>query len=134
MYPPPVIVPPVPADDPSCGVPSDHSTAVATPLSSSSLGQNTNEYSERVFRPLPESGISEFGQWLTKEKWGNICTEDSPNIQVAALQANLSKKFDAIFPCKKVKISIKDRANISYEIKKLDRPKRCEYMANHRSD
>ena len=103
LYAPPVIVPPVPADDPNHGVPSDHSTAVATPLSISSLAQNTNEYSERIFRPLPESGISEFGQWLTNEKWENICNEDSTNAQVGARQATLSKKCNAIFPSKKLK-------------------------------
>ena len=62
----PVIVPPVPADDPSDGAPSDHSTPVVYPRSGGDNSQS-REYITRISRPLPESGIREFGQWITSE-------------------------------------------------------------------
>ena len=127
LYSLPIIVPPVPADDPRRGVPSDHSTAVATPISSSDVNQHNNEYSTKTFRPLPESGMHEFGQWLTSESWESIGDNCSPDEQVAVLQETLCKKMDAIFPCKKVKVSIKDKSYITAELKKLDRLKKREY-------
>ena len=60
----PVIVPPVPAEDPSCGAPSDHSTPVAHPLSASNISQ-PKEYITKVSLPLPDSGIREFKRWIT---------------------------------------------------------------------
>jgi hypothetical protein len=63
LYSVPIITPPVAPDDPLCGVPSDHSTLVAIPLSSDTL-QQVREYITRISRPLPESGILEFGKWL----------------------------------------------------------------------
>ena len=62
MYCVPNIVPPVAPDYPLSGaVPSDHSTPVATPITSANINQ-TKEYITKVSRPLPDSGIREFGQ------------------------------------------------------------------------
>ena len=66
LYCVPIITPPVQPDNPLLGVPSDHSTPVAVPLASATL-QQTREYTVRVTRPLPESGILEFGEWMCKE-------------------------------------------------------------------
>ena len=63
LYNVPVIAPPVPPDDPQCGVPSDHSSPIAIPLSSQSDWQ-PREYIKKVSRPLPESGMLEFGEWI----------------------------------------------------------------------
>ena len=133
LYAPPVIVPPVPADDPNKGVPSDHSTAVATPLACSEVGQSSNEYTVRTFRPLPESGITLFGQWVTSETWDNVCSKSSPDKQVEALQATLSEQLDKIFPLKKVKVSTNDKSYITAELKKLDRLKKREYRKHGKS-
>ena len=62
LYCVPIIAPPVDPDDPLCGVPSDHSTPIAIPLSGDTL-QQVLEYITRVNRPLLESGILEFGEW-----------------------------------------------------------------------
>ena len=42
--------------------------------------------------------------------------------------------MNAIFPSKKVKLSIKDKAYITYEIKKLDRLKKREYKKHGKSE
>ena len=133
FYPPPVIVPPVPADDPNHGVPSDHCTVVATPLSYTGLSQNTNEYTVRNVRPLPESGIIEFGKWLTVENWDCINSKDLPDQQVAVLQETLTEKLNDIFPIKEVKVSLKDKPYITAELKKLDRRKMREYRKHGKS-
>ena len=58
----------------------------------------------------------------------------SPDNQVAALQAILSKKMDEIFPQEKVKISIKDKSYITAELTKLDRLKKREYKKHGKSE
>ena len=60
FYSVPIVVPPVPCDDQTKGVPSDHSTPVAHPLSNDY--QTKNVYKTRVAQPLPDSGMREFGR------------------------------------------------------------------------
>ena len=48
LYNVPIIVPPVCADDPNRGVPSDHSTVLAVPLASGESNV-TNEYKLKTF-------------------------------------------------------------------------------------
>ena len=95
-YPPPTIVPPVPADDPTRGCPSDHSTVIATPMANLGCDQYLNEYAMKISRPLPESGIIEFGQWITKQDWDCIKPTDQPDQQVEALQQVLDFQLDTI--------------------------------------
>ena len=71
LYCVPIIAPPVAPDDPLCGVPSDHSTPIAIPLSTDTLDQ-VREYITKISRPLPESGILEFGEWICSEDWAGI--------------------------------------------------------------
>ena len=132
-YPPPTIVPPVPADNPAKGSPSDHSTVVATPLAKPGLVQHINEYSSKTCRPLPESGKLEFGQWIMQEKWDCIQPGESPDSQVEALKNKMNTKLDAIFPTKTVRVCQKDKAYINADIKKLDRLVKREYRKHGKS-
>ena len=133
-YPSPVIVPPVPADDPTRGVPSDHSTVVATPISHTEGGQNLNEYSTKVIRPLPESGILEFGKWITSESWDCIDSNYLPDKQVSVLQEVMTNKLNTIFPTKQLKVSLKDKPYITAELKKISRLKMREYRKRGKSE
>ena len=132
-YPTPLIIPPVPADDPASGCPSDHDTVIATPLSNTGLNLNTNEYTTKISRPLPDSGITEFGQWITQQDWRCIKPTDQPDQQVTALQETLTLNLKRIFPTKEAKFSIKDKPYINADIKKLDRLKKREYRKHGKS-
>ena len=62
----PIVVPPVPCDVPSAGVPSDHSVPVSAP--------HTDRHSRPVriyktieYRPLPDEAINKLGQWIISE-------------------------------------------------------------------
>ena len=79
----PLVVPPVPADDPNKGSPSDHSPVLAVPLTNGTANI-TNEYKTKTFRPLPESGIAKFGDWLSTEDWRCMQTDMAPTQQVGA--------------------------------------------------
>ena len=71
LYQVPVVVPPVLPDDPSVGVPSDHCIPIATPLCNTNPSPGI-QYQTKVVQPIPQSGIQEFGNWITQEKWETL--------------------------------------------------------------
>ena len=118
----PVIVPPVPADNPAQGKPSDHSVPLAKPHST--MGVNmSNVYKNKVTRPMPESGIKQFEQWIVTENWESIDKSNIPSSQVQALEKLLMLKLDEVFPTNNVRLSNKDKKWMDYELKTLDRAK-----------
>ena len=68
----PFVVPAVQVDVPGHGVPSDHDMAVAVPLGEAGEGAVTREYTVKSSRPMPDSGVRRFGQWVTQEDWTRI--------------------------------------------------------------
>ena len=62
----PIIIPPVQPDVPGHGVASDHSVPLCVPHTDPK-NPPKREYKTKVSRPLPESKIYEFGQWITSE-------------------------------------------------------------------
>ena len=133
LYAEPIITPPVQPDNPLVGVPSDHSTPVAIPLSSKTI-QQPREYVVKVARPMPHSGILEFGEWLCNEDWSLIASLTDPTKQVQAFQNIIQEKIDLIFPTKTVKINpYKDLPFINAELKKLSRLMKREYRKHSKS-
>ena len=133
LYSVPIIAPPVPPDDPRCGVPSDHSTPIATPLALDSVRQ-PREFITKVYRPLPESGINEFGQWICSEEWLGIADTCNPTEQVMAFEKIVTSKLDTILPQKSVKINPNfDKPFFTAELKKLDRQVKREYKKHCKS-
>ena len=138
FYQVPEIVPPVQPDDPTRGVPSDHSTPLALPVSADN--HVTREYRTATVRPLPESGIELFNQWMTTLNWEPMLTlsdegvELTPTEQVEKLQSTIEKKLNEIFPMKTIKTSCSDKPFITSELKKLDRKKKKEYRKKGRSE
>ena len=134
MYCTPEIVPPVPPDDPHCGVPSDHSPAVVYPLCNSEFIQ-PREFIEKVARPLPDSGIRAFGEWICKEDWAGINDKDDPSKQVETLSEILKNRLDTFFPQKKIKYSPNfDVPFITAELKTLDRKVKRIYRKEDKSN
>ena len=134
LYCVPIIAPPVPPDDPLCGVPIDHSSPVATPLATDTL-QQVREYVERVTRPLPESGMLEFGEWMCKEDWTEILLDNQdPTEPVLAFERIINQKLEVIFPTKTVRINPNvDLPFITADLKKLDRLIKREYRKHLKS-
>jgi hypothetical protein len=74
LYAVPAITPPLLPDDPRQAAPSDHRVPVARPLAAAS-DPRANTYTERTFRPLPDSGVRDFMQWIHSEKWDAVPEE-----------------------------------------------------------
>ena len=95
MYAVPYVCPAVQVDVPGQRVPSDHDMAVAVPLAGAGVGAVTREYTTRTSRPMPDSGVREFGQWITQENWealrGDLST--SEQLAVSSGTANTYNKL-----------------------------------------
>ena len=128
----PVIVPPFACDDPRKGVPSDHSVPVVYPVTSAKLGTGTH-YTERSTRPLPDSGVRDFGVLLIDEDWSSVKEEDSSETQEAALQDLLGKFLDKSCPIKTVKLRTQDKPFMTEELKLLHRKRTREYRKHGKS-
>ena len=134
LYCVPIIAPPVPPDDPLRGVPSDHSTPIAIPLAQDTIYQ-PREYLNKVYRPLPDSGVREFGQWICTELWTQIWNDANPSEQVEEFEKLFNDKLNVIFPLKSVKIWPNfDKPFITADLKKLDRLVKREYRKHIISD
>ena len=127
----PVIVPPVLPDRAGHGVPSDHDVPVAHPKAVPEA--HVNEYKTVTSRPLPESGIREFGQWICDEKWVDLKYDQTPTEQAQLLQEILSEKVEKFFPKKIFRVSRKDKPYITKELKQLDRAKKRIYKKHGKS-
>ena len=134
LYALPFVVPAVHPDVTGKGVPSDHDMAVALPLAGAGAGAVTREYSTRTSRPMPESAVRQFGQWITSESWSALRNISSPSQQGGLLQLILQEQVDKNFPTKTVKVSNTDKPWITADIKKLDRWKKTEYRRHGRSN
>ena len=134
LYSVPVIVPPVLPDDPNYRVPSDHSTAIATPVTQSGTGSAAREYVTRTYRPLPDSGLREFGAWICSEGWEGIPDNYTPTEQVLSFENIVTTKLDNILPTKSVQINpFFDKPYITAELKTLDRQIKRVYRRQGKS-
>ena len=102
LYQPAMIVSPLQPDNPSKAKPSDHLVPILYPISGQS-GLVPRQYRTKTSRPLPESGIREFGNWLVGESWLEIEEQEGPDKKVEKFTEKFTQKLNHIFPEKKGK-------------------------------
>ena len=133
FYNSPIIVPPVPCDDPTAGVPSDHSVPVCYPHTDRH-NPPLRRYRTVTYRPLPDSSIAKFGQWITAQDFSLINTDLSPDDLALTLDNMLMTKLDEYCPTKTMRIGPQDKAWTNLEIKQISRRKQREYLKKGKSD
>ena len=126
-YQSPIIAPPIQPDNPSTGQPSDHSVPVCTP--------HTDRYTRPVrnyriikYRPLPESSVKKFGEWMVSESWNSVRQQNSPTEKALVFEQLLNANLNKYCPQQEMKISSKDKPFINAELKKINRRKKREYQ------
>ena len=129
----PIIAPPIKPDDPDSGKPSDHSVPVCIP--------HTDRYSRPVrtyrlqkYRPLPDSSLAMFGDWIMGEEWDSISESLSPTEQVAKFEEVTQEKLNLFCPEKTIKMNSQDKVWITSELKKIHRLKSREYIKRGKSE
>ena len=117
MYAVPQVSAPLLPDDPRHAKPSDHRVPVARPLANATRPV-CNEYTVKVFRPLPDSAVRDFMAWIHTEEWGELAIHSSHSEQVEVFQKIVNTKVEEFFPERKVRISTKDKLFITGRKKK----------------
>ena len=126
LYNTPVIAPPIQADDPNTGQASDHSVPVCTPHTDRYRPPQRN-YRFIRYRPMPQSSIRRFGEWIVSQSWDTIGDNVSPTEQALELDKILSENLNKFFPEKTMKLGSQDKLFITSKLKQLDRQKKREY-------
>ena len=133
LYAVPLVTPPVLPDDPRHAAPSDHRVPVARPLASAPEAV-CNVYKEKVYRPLPDSLVREFMQWIHTEAWDTVPTYGTPTEQVHEFEKLVDEKIEILFPEKIIRVSKKDKEWITTELKNLDKRTKREWRQKGKSD
>ena len=133
LYAVPVVTPPVLPDNPRQAAPSDHRVPVARPLAGVQVPV-VNVYKVKTSRPQPDSKVREFMRWIHEETWDSLPADGSPTEVVKEYERMLHEQVEALFPEKKVRITRKDKAWITAELKALDRKKMMEWRKKGKSD
>ena len=126
LYNSPIIAPPIQPDNPNKGKPSDHSVPVSTPHTDRYRPAQRN-YRTIKYRPLPDSSVRKFGDWLVQEDWDRLKDDMSPTQMSVVFEQLVGNKLNQLCPEKEVKVSSQDKPFITGELKKIKRLKSREY-------
>ena len=130
----PLIAPPLSPDNPDTASPSDHSVPVAVPHTDRN-NPPSRTFTYHTYRPLPNSGLQKFSQWISGEGWEHIMGGHvDPSVQVSEFEKVVNDKLNTFCPLKTVKLSSQDKPWINWELKRLHRLKSREYIKRGLSD
>ena len=130
-YSEPVTKPPL-QNDPQNGKPSDHLVVLMRPLASD-LECPPRQYNTVQYRPITDSGMVIYGQWLSEQTWDTIYGENNCHKKAEIFQNMLLQKYYEIFPLKTLKVCSEDQPWFSKSLKVLDRKRKREFFKNHKS-
>ncbi len=122
LYLPPQSLPPI-------GL-SPHLSVLWTPACTTSLPPVSTT---RTYRPLPDSCVREFGQWLTRYQWVEVTTPDDVNTKWENYKTTIMDTFHHFFPLKSTTTHPSDLPWIIPRIKRLlQQRNRAFYSDNNR--
>ena len=90
-------------------------------------------YETKQIRPITDSGILMFGQWLSDQTWDKIYSNQDCNKKAEVFQELLVAEFEKKFPLKTMKVCAEDKPWFSKSLKILDRKRKREFFRNHKS-
>ena len=124
--------PPLNPDVCSTGKPSDHLICVMKPLCAS-VPVPPRVYRTVESRPITESGIQSFSDWLEEQRWHDMYSCKDIHKKAAIFQSLLMTNFERCFPKKKVKVCDADQPWVTKSLKQLDRRRKREFYKHKRS-
>ena len=119
QYQPPQPLPPVGR--------SDHISVLWRPAPTTSV--QTSPVT-RYHRPLPDSGMREFGQWITRHPWTEVTEAENVNDKWGNYVATTTQAFHRCFPVKKIVVHPNDAPWMTPRIKRLIRQKNRLYHSD----
>ena len=131
-YKDPVTKPPLNPDDPTNGKPSDHLVVLMQPITAQ-IEVSARTYSTIETRPINNSGLEKFGNWLVNYNWIELYRCEGANQKAQFLQKTLLEKYEESFPKKIWKVSDDDKPWFTADLKKLDRKRKREFSKHQKS-
>ena len=97
----PFTAPPLDSDSNTPGKPYDHLIVLMKPINSKEPKKKV--FKTVTFRPLPESGLFQFGVWLRSQKWESIYGATTAHDKAEILQNLLLENLNKFLPKKTIK-------------------------------
>ena len=92
-----------------------------------------NRYKTVKYRPFPDSGLRNMGQWIQKQSWKEIYSIDCPNLKAEKFEEIIMCKVNEFFPEKIIKINDNDKPWVDKKLISLDRARKREYNKKKKS-
>ena len=99
----------------------------------STLECQPRQYVTVEYRPLTDSGMQLYGEWLGEQTWNTIYGEINCHKKTELFHDLLMSKFYEIFPMKSMKVCPDDQPWFSRSLKILDRRRKREFYKNNQS-
>ena len=129
----PECLPPLDPDPDSNGSPADHLMVEMKPISA--INNKPARMKRTVkFRPLSESGIAQFREWLKGQSWEEIYSASDVHQKAKILQETLLEALNNFLPEKSVTFSSDDQPWMTAELKELDRKRKREFKRHRKSE
>ena len=106
-YQQPFTLPPLENDSNKNGKPSDHLIVVWKPINAEEPA--IKKFKQVTFRPLPESGLSMFSDWIKSQNWDLIYQAATAHEKAEKLQNLLLDQLNKFLPLKTAKICSEDQ-------------------------
>ena len=126
FYLPPFTISPLENDQDKNGKPSDHLPVIFKPVSN--IIDRKREYRSIKFRPLPQSGLENFGMWIKDQNWSEVYKLETAHLKAEKLQSMLLTQLDISLPERILKVNENDEPWVNQQVKKLDRKCKREYL------
>ena len=131
-YEEPVTMPPINPNINSGGKPSDHLVVLMRPISAT-YAIPPRIYKTVTTRPITDTGIQSFGQWIESFRWVKMYESTNAHKKAEIFQDILMENFERCFPLKTVKFSDDDSPWVTKSLKKIDRLRKREFYKNKMS-
>lgn len=128
FYQSPICLPPLDPDPLSNGSPSDHLMPLMMPIST--INNRPARTKRKVtIRPLPESGLALFQNWISCHSWDNVYNAVTAHEKAAIFQSELLQSLNRFLPEKNMTFSSDDRPWMTPELKNLERKRKRHRIA-----
>ena len=127
----PFTILPLDNDEDKDGKPSDHLPVIFKPINNSE--NRKQNYRMIKFRPLLQSGIEHFGNWIKDQNWSDIFELETAHQKAEKLQSMLLTQLNISLPEKTLKVNENDVPWVNHKVKKIDRKCKREYSKNKKS-
>ncbi|XP_019618323.1 PREDICTED: uncharacterized protein LOC109465472, partial [Branchiostoma belcheri] len=93
--------------------------------------QRPNQTKHVVVRPLPDSRIRAFGQWITSHTWDEVLQSDTVEEKTAAFYRTLNSAIENYFPLRKCSLHHRDKPWITALLKDLIHRRQQAHSKGH---